>query len=418
MSASGGPVTEAGTPPVPLWRNRDFMLLRGGQAISAAGSRVSNIAFPLLVLAVTHSPAQAGIVGFANTLPFALFSLPAGALVDRWNRKRLMILCDTGRAVAIGSIVLALGLGHLSSVQLALAAFIEGALSVFFTLAESAAVPNVVPPEQLTAAVSVNESTRRGADLLGPSLGGLLFSLGRAVPFLADTASYWVSVLSLLLIRTQFQEEQKARSTTLRGEIWEGLRWVWHQPFIRACLFLVAGSNLLFEASSLIVIVLAQHLHASAATIGVIFSFYGVGGVTGAVITPWAQRRLSLTQIVIGANWVWALLWPLFAVVPHPLLLGVLNGAMALVGAAWNVALGSATIAAIPDALRGRVRSVSLLVAWGTIPLGALLSGLLIQLGGPIFAVFVTGAAMLALAVLASTSAGLRAPPILETSPA
>jgi predicted MFS family arabinose efflux permease len=225
-------------------------------------------------------------------------------------------------------------------------------------------------------------------------------------------------VLSLLLIRTQFQEEQKARSTTLRGEIWEGLRWVWHQPFIRACLFLVAGSNLLFEASSLIVIVLAQHLHASAATIGVIFSFYGVGGVTGAVITPWAQRRLSLTQIVIGANWVWALLWPLFAVVPHPLLLGVLNGAMALVGAAWNVALGSATIAAIPDALRGRVRSVSLLVAWGTIPLGALLSGLLIQLGGPIFAVFVTGAAMLALAVLASTSAGLRAPPILETSPA
>jgi MFS family permease len=394
------------------------MLLRGGQAVSVVGSRVSNIAFPLLVLALTHSPAQAGLVGFANTLPIVLFTLPAGALVDRWDRKRVMVLCDAGRALAIGSIVVVLELGRIFTIQLALAAFVEGTLSVFFTLSESAAIPRVVPREQLTAAISVNESTRRGGDLLGPSVGGLLFSLGRAVPFLADTVSYGVSVVSLLLVRTAFQEERVERATTLHSEIREGLRWVWHQPFIRACLFLVAGSNLLFEANSLIVIVLAQRLHASAALIGLIFSLLGVGGMTGAVVTPWVQYRLTLTRIVIGANWVWATLWPLFAVVPYPLLLGVLYAAMAVVGAAWNVALGSATMAVIPDALLGRVRSVTLLVAWGTIPLGALLSGLLIQIDGPIFAVLITAAAMLGLAVAASLNADLRTPPVREPMPA
>ena len=406
-------MAEVGRPSRPLWRNRDFMLLRSGQAISVVGSRVSVIAFPLLVLALTRSPAQAGIVGFFNTLPYVLFTLPAGALVDRWDRKRVMILCDTGRGLSIGSVVLTLRLGHLSVVQLALVAFVEGTLSVFFTLSESAAVPRVVSPDQLTAAVSVNESTRRGAELIGPSVGGLLFSIGRALPFLADTISYLISVLSLLFIETTFQEQREGQATTLRQEIGEGLQWVWHQPFVRTSLFLVAGSNLLFEASSLIVIVLAQHLHASAAIIGVIFSLFGVGGVIGAVVAPWAQHRLSLSQIVIGANWVWALLWPLFAIVPQPLLLGLINATMAVAGAAWNVALGSYTLALIPDALRGRVRSISLLIAWGSIPVGAMLSGFLLQLVGPTSAVLITAAAMLGLAVAATLSPDLRNAPVI-----
>ncbi|GAC1330848.1 MAG: MFS transporter [Chloroflexota bacterium] len=395
------------------------MLLRSGQAVSVVGSRVSLIAFPLLVLALTGSPAQAGVVSFFNTLPNVLFTLPAGAMVDRWDRKRLMILCDTGRVLAIGSLVAALHLSHLSVVQLVLVAFSEGTFSVFFTLSESAAVPRVVPPDQLSAAVSVNESTRRGAELIGPSVGGLLFGLGRTLPFLVDTISYLISVLSLLLIKTTFQEQREVRVTTLRQEIGEGLRWVWHERFVRASLFLVAGSNLLFEASSLIVIVLAQRLHASAAVIGVIFSLFGVGGLVGAVAAPWVGRWLSLAQIVIGANWVWALLWPLFAIVPHPLLLGVISAVMALVGATWNVALGSYTLALIPDALRGRVRSVSLLIAWGTIPVGAVLSGLLLQIVGPISAVLITACAMLGLAAAATFTPDLRnapAGPVVQTS--
>lgn len=401
-------MTNVAAPSRPLWHNRDFMLLRGGQAISVIGSRVSNIAFPLLVLALTRSPAQAGIVGFFNTLPNVLFMLPAGALVDRWDRKRVMVLCDAGRAFAIGSVVLALLVGHLSVVQLALVAFAEGTFAAFFTLSESAAVPRVVPPDQLTAAVSVNESTRRGAELVGPSVGGILFNLGRTLPFLADTVSYLVSVLSLFLIQATFQEQRESRETSLRQEMGEGIRWVWHHRFVRASVFLIAGSNLLFEASFLIVIVLAQRLHASAAVIGLIFSLFGIGGLVGAIVAPWVQRRLGLSLIVIGANWVWALLWPLYAVVPSPLLLGLINAVMALLGAVWNVAIGGYTLALIPDALLGRVRSVMLLVAWGTIPVGAMLSGFLLQLVGPILAVLITGCAMLGLAAAATISSAVR----------
>src|SRR5437667_6285556 len=104
--------------PVPLWHNRDYVLLWSGQMISSVGTQVSMLAFPLLVLAITHSPAQAGLIAALRGLPYALFILPAGALIDRWNRKRVMILCDTGRALALGSIPIALLLGHLTIVQL------------------------------------------------------------------------------------------------------------------------------------------------------------------------------------------------------------------------------------------------------------------------------------------------------------
>jgi MFS family permease len=100
--------------PSSLWRNRDYMLLWAGQAVSSFGSQITQLTFPLLVLAITGSPAQAGFVGALRALPFALLSLPAGALVDRWDRKRLMIWCDAGRAVALGSVPLALALGLLA----------------------------------------------------------------------------------------------------------------------------------------------------------------------------------------------------------------------------------------------------------------------------------------------------------------
>src|SRR6266705_4263150 len=103
--------------PVALWRNRDYVLLWSGQMISSVGTRVSMLAFPLLVLAITHSPAQAGLIAALRGLPYALFVLPAGALIDRWNRKHVMILCDIGRAIAFGSIPVALILGRLTIAQ-------------------------------------------------------------------------------------------------------------------------------------------------------------------------------------------------------------------------------------------------------------------------------------------------------------
>ena len=135
--------------PTSLWRNRDYLLLWSGQLISNAGSGTSQIAFPLLVLAFTDSPAQAGLVSALNSLIYILCILPAGALLDRWNRKHVMIYCDIGRTISLVSIPLAILLGHLSIFQIYLVTLIASALGVFFDIAELACLPQVVTKEQL-----------------------------------------------------------------------------------------------------------------------------------------------------------------------------------------------------------------------------------------------------------------------------
>src|SRR5581483_321716 len=129
----------------PLRRNRDFVLLQAGQLLSTAGTQATAIAYPLLVLALTHSPARAGLVGFASILPYALFGLLAGVAADRWNRKRVMLAADGVRAIAIGSLVAALAVGHVTFAQIAAVAFVEGTAFVFFNIAEVGALRSVVP---------------------------------------------------------------------------------------------------------------------------------------------------------------------------------------------------------------------------------------------------------------------------------
>ena len=144
---------------VSLWRNLDFLLLSSGQIVSILGSRISSFALPLLVLALTHSPALAGLLLALEMLPWLLFSLPLGALLDRWNRKTVMILCDVVRLLALGSVPVAFFLGHLHVAQLFLVAFLSGSANVCFELAQLAALSNVVHPSQLARAYSITELT-------------------------------------------------------------------------------------------------------------------------------------------------------------------------------------------------------------------------------------------------------------------
>src|SRR6266702_393699 len=163
--------------PVPLWSNLDYMLLWSGQMISSTGTQISYLAFPLLILALTRSPAQAGLAGALRALPYLIFSLPAGALIDRWDRKRVMILCDIGRAISMASIPFALAIGQLTVLQLFIVSAIEGTLYVFFNIAEAACLPRVVAKEQLPAATAQNMATDGINSLVGPPLGGALFAL-------------------------------------------------------------------------------------------------------------------------------------------------------------------------------------------------------------------------------------------------
>ena len=411
------PVSEeqAKTPRRPLWFNRDYMLLWSGQTVSSTGTQVTQLALPLLILAITHSPAQAGFAGALRALPYLLFSLPAGALIDRWDRKRTMILCDIGRALSLASIPIALAFGLLTVVQLYIVSAIEGTLYVFFNIAEVACLPRVVPKEQLPAATAQNEATSGVTILVGPSLGGALYAAGRFLPFLTDAISYTVSVISLFFIKAKFQKERSDARRALWVEIREGLTWLWHHRLIRFIAILTGGYNLIFAGFTLIVIVLAQNMHASSLIIGLIFAIGGVGAIVGSIIATFFQRRFSFAQVIIGTTWFSALLVPFFAIAPNIVVIGLLLALSYLTGPIYNVVQFSYRMAIIPDELQGRVNSMFRLLAFGGQPLGLALTGILIQRTGVVVTILICAIGMALFALAATVNPHVRsARPLAE----
>ena len=409
------PVTEHR--PVSLWRNRDYLLLWSGQGVSTLGSGISQLAFPLLMLALTHSPAQTGFVAAVFGLPYLLLSLPAGAYVDRWNRKWVMIICDTIRGLNMATIPVAVVTGHLSVAQIYINSLVEGTCFVFFNVAEVAALPRVVDKSQIPEASSQNQAAQAAGALISPPLGGFIFqTLGHAVPFLADAISYIASVLSLFLIRSEFQLERTAERRHLLREIQEGVSWLWNQPLIRYMTFLTGGINFYGNATFLILIILAKQRGASPTLIGIMFAITSVGGLVGSLIAPWFQRRYGYAQVIITTVWIGALVTPLFAVAPSPYLLGVLGAIAFLTGPIYNAVQFSYRVSIIPDALQGRVNSAVRMVAFGTIPLGTALAGVLIQGIGAISAVLVYSTVGIALAILTTFNSHVRAAQSLPDS--
>jgi MFS family permease len=365
--------------PNPLRTNRDFRLLWFGQTVSVLGSRVSAFALPYLVLTLTDSPARAGVVAFAAGLPLLLWQLPAGGLVDRWDRKRTMIWCDLGRGVVIVSIALALWAERLTFTQVVTVAFVEGSLFVFFNLAQNAAIPNVVTGEQLGRALAQNEAGARGAALAGGPIGGLLFGISQALPFVFDSVSFVASIGSIASTRAEFRSEPRAERDTFVREVAEGFRWLWHNRFLRATSLLFAGGNFIVNAVILAVIVVSRGRGAAPLETGVILSFIGIGALLGALVAAWAQRHIRPRLIIVGINWIFAALVAAMAVPQRPILIGPIIGLLAFSVPTLTVLVSTYELSLIPDRLLGRVESVILLLAWGSIPFGSLIAGSLLE---------------------------------------
>jgi len=411
------------TPPrTPLWRNADYMLLWGGQVVSTLGSTASTIIYPLLILALTGSPSDAGIAGALRALPYLVLSLPVGALVDRWDRKRVMILCDVGRAIAVASIPAAMAFDALTVGQVYAVSLIEGSLFVFFNIAEVAALPRVVPAAQLPEAAAQNEAGFGAANIVGPSFGAFLYqAFGRGVPFLVDALTYAVSVLSLLRIRAPFTSaaarrgERVPERRDLRSEVAEGLAWLWANPLIRFMAFITGGTNLVGAAAPLLLIVLAKELGARDAEIGVIFSAAGVGGIVGSLVGGRIQKRFAFGTVIVALMWGMAVLFPLYAIAPSWPVLGAIGALLFFLSPIYNVVQFSYRLALIPDRLQGRVNSTFRLICFGLMPVGAALSGVLLERfgTGPTIAVF--SAWLAALAVLTTVNRHVRhAPPLAK----
>ncbi len=395
--------------PVPLRRNRDFVLLQTGQLLSSLGTQSSVVAYPLLALAVTGSPAKTGAVGFVRFLPSALLILAAGVAADRWDRKWLMIGADATRACAVASLAAVILLDRLEYWHILVVAAIEGTGAVVFAASRPGALRALVSPRQLPDAANVQEARVAATQLAGPPLGGALFGIGRAVPFVFDAVSYSASLLSLAAVRARFQSPREQRQR-VRVEIAEGFSFLWRQPFLRACAFFFTIGDFIGPALFLVLVVVAKDQGLSSGAVGVLVASFGGALLVGALLSPFLRRSLPVRAILVLEAWMWTA--PAFFVL-YPSVY-VLAGALAAVGVAipvTNSVVVGYSIALTPERLLGRVESVRGNIALALAPLGPLLAGALLSATSERATVAVFAALGGVLALGATFSPGIRQAP-------
>ena len=396
----------------PLRKNRDFRLLWSGTAASITGSNVSDFAYPILVLWATGSASAAGLVAFAVRLPDLLVQLPAGAWVDRFDRRRAMLLCDAGRLAVVLGVIAILVAGHIWAPALAALGFAEGCMTVVYRTAERAAVPAIVDPDQIGAAVSQNEAREQAAALVGGPLAGVLVTIGRPVAFVFTAVTHAISVLTLMRIRRPMQrpvaEGSPVVAANLLREVGEGVRWMWEQAFIRRAVMLIAVSNGLFAVITLAVTVQLHNDHHSQYVVGLVAASAGIGGVLGALSAQAVGGRLPLPAVVIVSNLLWAVLLPVLAVAHNPVEIGFLYAGMSMIGAGWSVCVTIYGMQIVPAAMEGRIASVAMMVALGLIPFGSLVGGFLLDHVNPDRLFVDAGIAMAALSLIAAASRVVR----------
>lgn len=381
--------------------------------LSTIGSESTAIAYPLLVLAVTHSPAKAGIVGFARILPWALFGFAAGVAADRFPRKRLMIAGDVVRVFLMASIVVAIALGHISFAQVAIVAFVEGTMYVFFNIAEIGALRSVVPVQQLPTAAAAEQARYSTVALVAPTLGGTLFGIGRAFPFAAGVLSPAFSLGTLLAIRTPFQGEHEQDGSPWRTQVADGFRFLWSRPFLRTCALMFTWSNLAFEGMFLVFIVVGKRQGLTSGKIGLLIAGFGLCSLLGSAASPWIQKRLSMRAIVIGSLWLQAGTIG-FVIDPSIYVLLACVLPMAAFFPTVNAVVIGYRVAVTPDRLTGRVNSVARTIALCGAPLGPLAAGLMLGATSPRTTVAVFTGLLAALAAFSSLSPSIRNAPSLD----
>jgi hypothetical protein len=391
------------------------MLLQAGQLFSTFGSNMSSIAYPLLVLALTGSAAKTGYVGAVELAPLVLLSFPAGVAADRFDRRKLMIAADVVGAASVGVLAAAVLTGRATYWLIVLVALLDTSAGVFFRAGNSGAFKAVVPQAQLADAASVAMARASTVRLAAPPAGGALFGLSRGIPFLADAISYTLSTLSLLLMRTPFQEERDPQvRTTLR----EGIAYFWSVRFLRTTIGMIAASNVAAAGVPIAVIILAHRHGISAAGIGAFVALQGALLLAGAMLSPLLRRVFPMRAILLSEFWM-GFVYVAFFVYPNVYVLAVAAALHAFWFPNTDSAMTAYSYALIPDRLLGRAMAASNTLRASSAPVGPLLAGLLLAHTTPRLTVLVLALPVMVAAVLGTLSTAIRDLPSLgEVSPA
>ena len=386
-----------------LWRDAGFRSLWAGQTASQFGEQASLIVFPLIaVLTLNADPAQLGVLRAAGQLPLLLLPLLAGAWVDRWRTRAVMMLADLGRLLALSACSVACLLGGLGLPALLAAAFATGSLSVFFDVGYQASLVRLVRRDQLVQGNSALEGSRSAAQIGGAALGGLLVTLlpasiaaGAGAPFFA------LSFLSIRRIRHEtVPERPKVRQRAWR-EVHEGLRFVAGHPSLRAvCLASAAFQFFLAAFMTVYLLFLARGLHLAGTAVGLVLAAAGPGALLGSLLAARLPGRFGYGAVLVAAAslgdgvmlWVPALRGPAALTIPALVAVNFVFGAL---GQLVDVTVMGVRQAITPDRMQGRAAATITFAGMGLTPLGSLLGGFLGQQYGLRAGLLATAAGLL-----------------------
>ena len=371
--------------------SRDFWKFWSGQTISNLGSSVTLFAVPLLIFKLTGSAVNLGLAAAAEMLPYLLFGLIIGAWVDRVDRKRVMIAADLARAMVISTIPALALVDRLTVGWVFVVAFVNATISIAFDASQFAAIPNLVPTDDLVTANGRVQASFAGATILGPLIaGGLIALVPVEAIFAIDAVSFLLSAICLSLIVRSFNTaDEPAARGSIRSDVAEGLRYVWGHPVLRNISIMMALVN--FFASSIntqLVLFASERLGAGSTQIAILFAANAAGVVVLSLCAGLFRKRWSFSTVALGCLMVDGLLTMVFATLTNywaaVLIWGVYGGFAVL----FNINTGSLRQSIVPNELLGRVISVAGVISWSAIPLGTLVVGYLIEWSGNVALIY------------------------------
>ncbi len=386
----------AGKLPTAYWR------LWTASTLSNLGDGVFMVALPLMAARLTHNAVSISLVGAFAGLPWLLLSLPIGAIIDRSDRRRLLIRADTVRAILVGVGALVIAAGAARIWMLWILALGLGVAEVFFDNASQAILPAIVAPEMLEKANGRRYSAEITANVfLGTPIGSLLFAAVIWLPFALDSVSFLLAVLLVLTLRGSFRPPARhGAPTSLRSDVRVGVRWLWSNPMLRGLAMALGLSNFGFQMSQAVFVLFAkERLHITDREFGFVLAIIGLGSIAGGLLGERIVARVGRLPALYGSVTVWAVALVAFGAYPVAWFVTAMSAILSLAVTVWNVVTVSLRQQIVPDELFGRVNSVYRWFGWGTIPLGAAAGGLVAAHFG-LRAPYFVGAAVVAVALV------------------
>jgi MFS family permease len=363
-----------------------FWRLWSASAVSNLADGIVKIALPLAAVGYTRSPVLVAGVATAFSLPWLLFALPAGALTDRLDRRRVMLTANTLRAALIGGLALAVAFDAGSIWLLYLVAFGVGITETLYDTSAQSILPQVVTRDQLPRANGRLAAVELAANqFVGPPLAGFLVAAGVALALAGPAVLWAVAVAALLLVAGRFRIERDA-PTTMRADIAEGLRFLWRHRLLRTLATMVGTSN--FITSGIFAVLVLYAVGPDSAVgltepgYGLLLTTIAAGIVLGSVATAKIEKRLGRSRTLALSVLTMAAITGVPALSTNPFVIGTVFFVGGILLATWNVITISLRQRITPDRLLGRVNSGYRMLAWGSMPAGALVGGLLAEVFG------------------------------------